>query len=215
VEDWVDETLDTGTQAGKPSRTDELIGLLSNKIVGQAHALEHIVPSLSRRWSRTVTSLLERWSQSIWMKKGTDSRWWPLGGCPGLRSFLRRYWLWTTMKLSSGGLEHMLAEEGHTVLVASSAEAAMDRIEETVPDILLLDHILPDGEGVHLAVQLMKRFPQARVVVMSGAQFDEEEQLLCQRYDIPFLQKPFVAEELLGALEAILLSGGSSRSAMA
>ena len=114
-----------------------------------------------------------------------------------------------------GWLEHMLAEEGHTVLVASSAEAAMDRIEETVPDILLLDHILPDGEGVHLAVQLMKRFPQARAVVMSGAQLDEEEQLLCQRYDIPFLQKPFVAEELLSALEAISLSGGSSRSAMA
>lgn len=70
VEDWVDETLDTGTQAGKPSRTDELIGLLSNKIVGQAHALEHIVPSLSRRWSRTVTSLLERWSQSICDEEG-------------------------------------------------------------------------------------------------------------------------------------------------
>jgi CheY-like chemotaxis protein len=114
-----------------------------------------------------------------------------------------------------GWLEHMLVEEGHTVLVASSAEAAMDRIEETVPDILLLDHILPDGEGVHLAVQLMKRFPRARAVVMSGAQLDEEEQLLCQRYDIPFLQKPFVAEELLSALEAISLSGGSSRSAMA
>jgi len=31
----------------------------------------------------------------------------------------------------------------------------------------------------------------------------EEEILLYQRYDIPFLQKPFVAEELLRALEAI------------
>jgi len=50
---------------------------------------------------------------------------------------------------------------------------------------------------------------------MSGTELDEEELLLCQRYDIPFLQKPFVAEELLGALEAISLSGGSSRSAMA
>ena len=42
----MDETLDTGMQAGKLSRTDELIGLLSNKVVGQAHALEHIVPSI-------------------------------------------------------------------------------------------------------------------------------------------------------------------------
>ena len=48
---------------------------------------------------------------------------------------------------------------------------------------------------------------------MSGTGLDEEDVLLCQRYDIPFLKKPFVAEELLGALEAISLSGGSSRSA--
>ncbi len=49
---------------------------------------------------------------------------------------------------------------------------------------------------------------------MSGMALDEEEMLLCQRYDIPFLKKPFVAEELLSALEAITLSGGSSRSAV-
>ena len=49
---------------------------------------------------------------------------------------------------------------------------------------------------------------------MSGTALDEEEMLLCQRYDIPLLKKPFVAEELLSALEAITLSGGSSRSAV-
>ena len=48
---------------------------------------------------------------------------------------------------------------------------------------------------------------------MSGTALDEEEALLCQRYDIPFLQKPFVAEELLSALEAISLSARSIRSA--
>ena len=114
-----------------------------------------------------------------------------------------------------GWLQHMLSEEGHRVLVASTVQAALDRVEEVVPDILVVDHILPDGEGVNLAVRLMKRFTHIRAVVMSGTALDEEELLLCQRYDIPFLQKPFVAEELLGALEAISLSGGSSRSAMA
>ena len=49
---------------------------------------------------------------------------------------------------------------------------------------------------------------------MGGTALDGEEMLLCQRYDIPFLKKPFVAEELLSALEAITLSGGSSRSAV-
>ncbi len=36
----------TGDHIERPSRTDELIGLLSSKVVGQAHALEHIVPSI-------------------------------------------------------------------------------------------------------------------------------------------------------------------------
>jgi hypothetical protein len=62
-------------------------------------------------------------------------------------------------------------------------------------------------------VSLLKKYPEARAVVMSGTALDEEEMLLCQRYDIPFLQKPFVAEELLSALEAISLSTGSLRSA--
>jgi len=49
---------------------------------------------------------------------------------------------------------------------------------------------------------------------MGGTALDEEGMLPRQRYDIPFLKKPFVAEGLLSALEAITLSGGSSRSAV-
>ena len=64
-----------------------------------------------------------------------------------------------------------------------------------------------------LAVSLLKQYPDMRALVMSGTALDEEEALLCQRYDIPFLQKPFVAEELLSALEAISLSAGSIRFA--
>ena len=63
-------------------------------------------------------------------------------------------------------------------------------------------------------MNFLKEHPGTRAIVMGGTALDEEEMLLCQRYDIPFLKKPFVAEELLSALEAITLSGGSSRSAV-
>ncbi len=112
-----------------------------------------------------------------------------------------------------GWLSRILSDEGHRVLVGCTVEDAIRQVEEEVPDILVIDHILPDGDGVELAVNLIKEFPTTRAVVMSGTALDEEEVLLCQRYDIPFLQKPFVAEELLGALEAIMLSSGSIRSA--
>ena len=112
-----------------------------------------------------------------------------------------------------GWLSRVLSDEGHRVLVGCTVEDALRQMEEEVPDMLVLDHILPDGDGVDLAVTLLKKYPDTRAVVMSGTALDEEEILLCQRYDIPFLQKPFVAEELLGALEAISLNTGSIRSA--
>ena len=112
-----------------------------------------------------------------------------------------------------GWLNRVLSDEGHRVLLGSTVEDARRHVKQEVPDILVFDHILPDGDGVELAVSVLKEYPNTRAVVMSGTALDEEEMLLCQRYDIPFLKKPFVAEELLSALEAISLSGGSSRSA--
>ena len=112
-----------------------------------------------------------------------------------------------------GWLSRVLSDEGHRVLIGSTVEDALRQMGEGVPDVLVVDHILPDGDGVDLAVSLLKKYPDARAVVMSGTALDEEEVLLCQRYGIPFLQKPFVAEELLRALEAISLSTGSIRSA--
>jgi len=63
-------------------------------------------------------------------------------------------------------------------------------------------------------VSFLKGHPDTRAIVMGGTALDEEGMLPRQRYDIPFLKKPFVAEGLLSALEAITLSGGSSRSAV-
>ena len=111
-------------------------------------------------------------------------------------------------------LSRVLTDEGHRVLVGSTVEDALRLVEEEEPDILVIDHVLPDGDGVKIAVSILKEHPTVRAVVMSGTALDEEEILLCQRYDIPFLQKPFVAQELLSALEAITLSGGSTRSAV-
>jgi hypothetical protein len=42
------------------------------------------------------------------------------------------------------------------------------------------------GDGVELAVSFLKEHPDTRAIVMGGTALDEEEMLLCQRYDIPF-----------------------------
>ena len=63
-------------------------------------------------------------------------------------------------------------------------------------------------------MSFLKEHPDTRAVVIGGTALDDEEMLLWQRYDIPLLKKPFVAEELPSALESITLGDGSSRSAV-
>ena len=64
-----------------------------------------------------------------------------------------------------------------------------------------------------LAVDLLKRHPAMSAVVMSGATLEPEDVLLCQRYDIQVLMKPFISAELLAALEASSLKGVQRKTA--
>jgi len=110
-------------------------------------------------------------------------------------------------------MDRVLTEKGFEVATAASIDEAMKKVSEAAPNTVILDYLLPDGGGVSLAVDLLKQNPAMRAVVMSGAELEEEDLLLCQRYDIPVLIKPFVAAELLAALEASSLKGEQRKSA--
>ncbi|HEX8685746.1 MAG TPA: response regulator, partial [Pyrinomonadaceae bacterium] len=64
----------------------------------------------------------------------------------------------------------MLAAEGHTVVEASTGGAALRLAREEAPDLVLLDAVLPDGDGVEVCRRL-KADPASRdsfVVMLSG-----------------------------------------------
>lgn len=96
--------------------------------------------------------------------------------------------------------ERILTEAGWKVLAASSVEEAEERVAMTVPDAAVLDYMLPDGDGVTLATELLQDLPDLVVLMMSGMRMDDEDYLVCRRREIPMLHKPFLAEELIQAL---------------
>ena len=71
-----------------------------------------------------------------------------------------------------GWLRRVLSEEGHRVLVGTTVKDALREVEKEVPDLLVLDHILPDGDGVELAVSRLKKNPDTRALVMRGTALD-------------------------------------------
>ncbi|MGZ4488190.1 MAG: response regulator [Nocardioides sp.] len=74
----------------------------------------------------------------------------------------------------AASLAHVLDEEPDLVSVgvAGSLEKARAMIRTTAPDVLLLDHRLPDGDGVAAIGELIGLRPRMRVVVLTASAAD-------------------------------------------
>lgn len=96
---------------------------------------------------------------------------------------------------------------------ATTAKEATTLISTTRPDVLVLDYCLPDGDGLRIAVEALRNFPEIRSIMMSGGALDDEETLIRRRHDIPLLVKPFLADELMRAIRAAAIREPTHMSA--
>ena len=58
--------------------------------------------------------------------------------------------------------------EIEVVGVATTAPAGLDEAVRLAPDVVVLDHLLPDGDSSELVPRLRERVPAAAVVLVSG-----------------------------------------------
>lgn len=67
-------------------------------------------------------------------------------------------------------LEHLIRRRHRVIAVGSLAEAleALDGAGSAVPDAIVSDIRLPDGDGVSFYVDNARRFPNTRWILMSG-----------------------------------------------
>jgi DNA-binding NtrC family response regulator len=109
-------------------------------------------------------------------------------------------------------LERVLLDAGFTPVVAGSAEQARTLMERRPPAASLLDVMLPDGDGVSLAMELRRAAPSLQIVLMTGTDLSPEEALWCERNDIPVLRKPFLAQDAVAQLQARLVFQQAARA---
>ena len=98
----------------------------------------------------------------------------------------------------------LLARQGYEVAVAGDGEAALASAEEQVPDLMLLDMMMPgmDGFGVMEEIRLRALLPRVPVVFLTAAQ---DRALLLRAFEagaVDYVVKPFIPEELLARVNA-------------
>lgn len=94
----------------------------------------------------------------------------------------------------------------HDVVTSQTREGLLEKIAEQKPDIILLDYLMPEGDGLELITILRDKgyYPEIPVVIVTG-DYDAELVLKCAEEGVEdFIQKPFVPEELINRVQQVI-----------
>jgi len=102
--------------------------------------------------------------------------------------------------------------EGYNVVQAEDGREAIDMLTEYVPDVILLDLIMPEVTGTEVCqhVRASKRLKEIPVVVFTAAEMKEEE-LTAAGAD-RFISKPYSLEGLRRVVRTLIKESAASRS---
>ena len=99
-----------------------------------------------------------------------------------------------------------LTQSGYTCIEAADAAEAQDRILQEVPDLILLDWMLPGVSGAEYARRLRReKLTQKIPVIMLTARVEEEDKVRgLESGADDYITKPFSTRELLARIKALL-----------
>jgi len=103
-------------------------------------------------------------------------------------------------------IRKLLQREGYEVAVARNGEEALARWRQSTArfDLLVTDVIMPGLDGVALASEVRARWPDTRVLYISGHPEDLLHQAGVDEAKTPLVRKPFRGRSLLAKVEDLL-----------
>jgi len=99
-----------------------------------------------------------------------------------------------------------MKKNGFEVMVARNGTEALDIVEKQVPDIVLLDIMMPDVDGYAICkhIKSSKKLKEAKVVFMSAK---SKETDIRKGYDLGaslYVTKPFSTRQLLKQVQELI-----------
>jgi two-component system response regulator GlrR len=99
-----------------------------------------------------------------------------------------------------------LREEGHEPVAAASAEAALARLDQGLPQLLITDLRMSGMDGLQLFDVVHRRHPLLPVMILTAHGTIPDAVRALQRGVFGYLPKPFEAQELMAEVERALLA---------
>jgi two-component system, OmpR family, phosphate regulon response regulator PhoB len=99
-----------------------------------------------------------------------------------------------------------LVRNGHTVRKAANAKDAYDAVTEALPDVILLDWMLPDTPGPVIAKRLRSdtRTREVPIIMLTARAGDDDKVAGLESGADDYVTKPFSPRELEARIQAVL-----------
>ena len=114
--------------------------------------------------------------------------------------------------LSRRTLRRILESAGYEVVEADDGMTALEVYFLEKPVLVLLDLVMKGMYGLDVLVKLREMDPKALVVVASADIQSSTRQMSEEAGAQAFINKPFVSEQVIAAVEAALAEGATSET---
>ncbi|MCC7370762.1 MAG: response regulator transcription factor [Chloroflexi bacterium] len=108
----------------------------------------------------------------------------------------------------------ILEQEGYSVTAVATGAEAESGVDQIKPDLVILDIMLPDADGLMLCARLLARWP-APIIMLSGSVRESDRILSLRLGADDFIAKPFDTLELVARVQAVLRRAPRSGAARA
>ena len=105
-------------------------------------------------------------------------------------------------------LEFLMKKSGYEVMIARNGTEALELVEKQIPDIVLLDIMMPDVDGYQICKHIKKSdtLKHTKVVFMSAKTKESDIQ---KGYDLGaslYIIKPFSTRELVKQIKELMIT---------
>ena len=114
--------------------------------------------------------------------------------------------------LSRRTLRRILDPSGYELVEADDGMTALEVYFLEKPNLVLLDLVMKGMYGLDVLAKLREMDPKALVVVASADIQSSTRQMVDEAGAFAFINKPFVAEQVIAAVEAALAEGATSET---
>jgi DNA-binding NtrC family response regulator len=103
--------------------------------------------------------------------------------------------------------KYAFERQGYRVLLAKNGDAALTHLEKMPVDVVFLDILMPQKEGLETLLEMKQRFPAIPVYVMSGGAGRSNHDFLATAKNFganDVIRKPATPSVLIGKVEKVM-----------